>query len=137
MKKVLFAVSLILAVSFVFAQQVDRNKVVVEIGTGTWCTYCPGAAMGADDLVANGHPVAIIENHNGDNFANTYSNARNSYYGITGYPTAFFDGIYSVVGGSHSNSMYNSYLPYVNNRSNVPSSFILELYRLNQTVRIR
>ena len=128
MKKVLFAVSLILAVSFVFAQQVDRNKVVVEIGTGTWCTYCPGAAMGADDLVANGHPVAIIENHNGDPFANQYSNARNSYYGISGYPTAFFDGIYSVVGGSHSNSMYNSYLPYVNNRANVPSSFILELY---------
>lgn len=128
MKKILFAVSLVFAISIVFGQQVDRDKVVVEIGTGTWCGYCPGAAMGADDLVANGHPVAIIENHNGDAFSNQYSNARNSYYGIGSYPTAFFDGVYSVVGGSPSSSMYLTYLPYVNTRSAVPSSFILELF---------
>ena len=109
MKKFLFVVSLVFAISIVFGQQVDRDKVIVEIGTGTWCTYCPGAAMGADDLVANGHPVAIIENHNGDSYANQYSNARNSYYGISGYPTAFFDGGNSVVGGSHSSSMYSRY----------------------------
>jgi hypothetical protein len=47
--------------------------------------------MGADDLVANGHDVAIIENHNGDSYTNAASNARNSYYGISGYPTAVFD----------------------------------------------
>ena len=128
MKKILFTVSLVFAISIVFGQQVNRDKVIVEIGTGTWCTYCPGAAMGADDLVANGHPVAIIENHNGDSYANQYSNARNSYYGITGYPTAFFDGGNSVVGGSHSSSMYSSYAPIVTARSNVPSDFILELY---------
>ncbi len=128
MKKLLFAVTLVFAITFVFGQQIDRNRVVVEIGTGTWCTYCPGAAMGADDLVANGDPVAIIENHNGDNYANVYSNARNSYYGVSGYPTAFFDGGSSVVGGSHSSSMYSSYLPKVNARMNVPSSFICELY---------
>ncbi|MEA3444251.1 MAG: hypothetical protein U9R19_05930, partial [Bacteroidota bacterium] len=29
---------------------VDRNLVLYEINTGTWCGYCPGAAMGADDL---------------------------------------------------------------------------------------
>jgi PKD repeat protein len=131
MKKILFALSLVFAISIVFGQQVDRNKVLVEIGTGTWCTYCPGAAMGADDLIANGHPVAVIENHNGDAFANQYSNARNSYYGISGYPTAFFDGGNSVVGGSHTNSMYSSYLPKVNARMNVPSDFILELYGTN------
>jgi PKD repeat protein len=128
MKKFLFAVSLVFAISIVFGQQVDRNRVIVEIGTGTWCTYCPGAAMGADELVANGDPVAIIENHNGDSYANAYSNARNSYYSISGYPTAFFDGGNSVVGGSHSSSMYSSYLPRVNARAAVPSDFILELY---------
>ncbi len=67
---------------------VPRELVVVEIATGTWCGYCPGAAMGAHDLLQNGHAVAIVKNHNGDTFANTYSNARNSYYAITGYPTA-------------------------------------------------
>ncbi len=128
MKKTFIVLSLVIAVLFVFGQQVDRGKVVVEIGTGTWCGYCPGAAMGADDLVANGHPVAIIENHNGDAFANQYSNSRNSYYGISGYPTAFFDGGNSVVGGSSSSSMYPTYAPIVTQRSNVPSDFILELY---------
>jgi len=128
MKKFLFVLSLFLATTFVFGQQIDREKVILEIGTGTWCTYCPGAAMGADDLIANGHPVAVIEYHNGDPFANTYSNARNSYYGITGYPTAVFDGVHTVSGGSHSQSMYQSYLPYVNTRMDVPSSFIVDIY---------
>jgi len=110
-----------------FSQQVERNYVVVEIGTGTWCTYCPGAAMGADDLVENGHSVAIIENHNGDPYAWAGSNARNSYYGITGYPTAFFDGDANIVGGSHSSSLYASYLPLYNNAIAVMSDFTLDL----------
>ena len=93
MKKLMFIIGLVIMFTLLAAQQVPRDKVVVEIGTGGWCQYCPGAAMGADDLVANGHEVAIIENHNGDPYATTFSNARNSYYNITGYPTAFFDGI--------------------------------------------
>ena len=107
---------------FVIAQVVPREMVVMEIGTGTWCTYCPGAAMGADDLLENGCRVAVIENHNGDAFANQYSNARNSYYGITGYPTAVFDGMSGVVGGNHSTSMYPSYLPKYNARIVVPAN---------------
>lgn len=95
--------------------------VVMEIGTGTWCTYCPGAAMGADDLLEAGCRVAVIENHNGDPFANVYSNARNTYYGISGFPTAGFDGVAAVVGGNHSSSMYPSYLPKYNARIAVPS----------------
>lgn len=98
----------------VISQQVPREMVVLEIGTGTWCTYCPGAAMGADDLVENGHHVAVVENHNGDSYANAYSNARNSFYAITGYPTAIFDGVLKVSGGSHSQSMYSTYLPKYN-----------------------
>ena len=107
--------------------QVPRDQVAVEIGTGFWCGYCPGAALGADDLVENGHNVAIIENHNGDSLANVYSNSRNSYYGISGYPTAKFDGILTVVGGSSSGSMYLSYLPKVNQRNAVMSDFTIDL----------
>lgn len=116
MKKILLSLVMIIAVTLAFGQTVPREMVALEIGTGTWCTYCPGAAMGADDLLANGKFVAVVENHNGDPFANNYSNARNSYYNITGYPTARFDGVLSVVGGSHSSSMYNSYLPKYNQR---------------------
>ena len=46
----------------IFLYAVPRNLVVVEVATGTWCQYCPGAAMGCHDLLNNGHPVAIIKN---------------------------------------------------------------------------
>jgi hypothetical protein len=114
MKKFTLLFASFVLIALVANAQVERNMVAVEIGTGTWCTYCPGAAMGADDLVANGKRVAVIENHNGDIFATTNSDARNSYYNISGFPTAFFDGGHSVVGGNHSSSMYSSYLPKYN-----------------------
>jgi hypothetical protein len=110
-------------------QQVARDKVVVEIGTGTWCYYCPGAALGADDLVSNGKEVAIVEYHGGgvDPYINEYSSARISYYGVTGYPTAYFDGGIAVVGGNHTTSMYSTYLQKYNQRINVPSSFSIDM----------
>jgi PKD repeat protein len=111
--------------------QVQRNMVVLEIGTGTWCVYCPGAAMGADDLVAAGCSVAVVENHNGDIFANTGSNSRNSYYGITGYPTAFFDGTLNYVGGSNTASMYSNYLPLYNQRYAVLSPLTISVTGYN------
>ena len=109
------------------SQQVERDMVVLEIGTGTWCTYCPGAAMGADDLIENGHDVAVIEYHDGDDYANSYSDSRIDYYDITSFPTAIFDGVESYVGGSHSNSMYSTYLPIYELRKSIPSSFVITL----------
>lgn len=108
-----------------FLSAVPRDMVVVEIGTGTWCPYCPGAAMGADDLVENHHRAAIVENHNGDAFANEFSNARNSYYAITGYPTAFFDGMNAYVGGSNTQSLYNTYRSRVNTRLAIASNYTI------------
>lgn len=127
MKKTFLLFSMILMVAVVFGQTVPREMVALEIGTGTWCQYCPGAAMGADDLLENGKFVGVIENHNGDSYANSYSNGRNSYYGISSFPTAKFDGVLQVVGGSHSSSMYSSYLPKYNNRIAVPSDVIISM----------
>ncbi len=104
---------------------VPRNLVVVEVATGTWCQYCPGAAMGCHDLLVNGHPVAIIKNHDGDNYANVYSNTRNSFYNPSGIPCAWFDGLTPVSGGNATNSMYPQYLSKVNARKNVPSKYTL------------
>lgn len=125
--KTLLILVFALSVSYVNGQKATRENVLLEIGTGTWCYYCPGAAMGADDLIANGHDVAVIENHNGDAFANTYSNARNSYYSISSLPTAKFDGILTVSGGSHTQSMYGSYLPKVNQRLATSSNFTMSM----------
>ncbi len=101
----------------------NKQYVLLEIATGTWCQYCPGAAMGADDLVENGQEVAVVENHNGDTYAYTASNARNSYYIISGFPTAIFDGIKRLVGGDHSVSLYTSYLPIYESDYAVKTAF--------------
>jgi hypothetical protein len=90
--------------------QATRHNVILEIATGTWCTYCPGAAMGADELHASGANVGVVEHHDSDPYETPESVGRyDTYYGVTGFPTAFFDGGNSVVGGSHTNSMFGSY----------------------------
>lgn len=127
MKKSLLIILLILGALSVL-NAVPRELVVVEIATGTWCQYCPGAAMGAHDLLQNGHAVAVVKNHNGDTYANTYSNARNTYYAVTGYPTALFDGLNRIAGGSSTNSMYSQYLPRVNARLAIPSHYTLSAF---------
>jgi PKD repeat protein len=120
---------LFIATSMLVADQVERDMVVLEIFTATWCPYCPGAAMGAEDLVANGCDVAVIEYHssNSDPFYNTYASYRHGYYGVEGYPTAIFDGVLAVVGGNHTQSMYPSYLPRYNARKAINSSFTLDI----------
>lgn len=124
MKKTLFILLLIIALTTSLVS-VARNKVVVEVGTGTWCQFCPYAAVGVDALIENGHQVAVIENHNGDPYTTTASNARNTYYGITSFPTALFDGLNPSAGVSTSVPMYNYYLPKVNARLGVASHFTL------------
>ena len=110
-------------VKTVYTYTHNKQNVLLEVGTGTWCQYCPGAAMGADDLVQNGKHVAVVENHNGDPYAYAASNARNTYYGISGWPTAIFDGIKKLVGGDHSVSLYTSYLPIYESRYAIKTAF--------------
>ena len=104
-----------------------RKFVLLEIATGTWCTYCPGAAMGADDLVKNGDRVAVIEYHNGDTFSNTDADSRNSYYNVPGYPTAHFDGLEEYAGGNMTQSIYPVYLPIYNRCIPKLSLFTLDM----------
>ena len=83
--------------------------------------------MGGEDLVNNGHFAAVIEHHNGDTYTNSYSNARNTYYGITGFPTAVFDGVEYYVGGSNTQSMYQNYIPIYQNRKALMSAFSVDI----------
>jgi hypothetical protein len=105
-----------------------REMVVLEIGTGTWCTYCPGSQLGADDLVNNGCSVAVVEHHNGDPYTTTVSQARIDYYGISGFPTAVFDGVEYFVGGDHTLSMYQYYLPIYEGRKEIMSAFSVDIF---------
>ncbi|MBW6514737.1 MAG: T9SS type A sorting domain-containing protein [Candidatus Syntrophosphaera sp.] len=118
-----------------------KQMVVLEIGTGGWCPYCPGAAMAADDFIDLGYNVAVIENHNGDPYANDTSNFRNSYYGISGYPTGFFDGVLSHVGGSNTTSVFPQYFPLYQQRNAVKTPVNIEIFgeqtRENYLITIR
>lgn len=131
MKKITILFVLIFGMSAIFAQQVPRQQVILEIATGTWCPYCPGAAMGADDLIANGHNVGVVEYHNGDPFANVASNFRNNYYNVSGYPTAHFDGVLEYVGGSNSQTLYPQYLPLFQQRAAIDSDFEIGIFGEN------
>jgi len=111
---------------------VTRNLVLMEEGTGTWCTYCPGAAMGLRELIETNHKnAAAIAYHSGDTYENTYSTARLNYYGISSFPTVVADGgresSSKVVGGNATVSLYSSYLPIYNNRMATPSFHNLNL----------
>lgn len=105
-----------------------KQNVLLEIATGGWCQYCPGAAMGADDLHAGGYNVAIVENHNGDPYATTISNGRNTYYGVSGYPTSIFDGVVRYVGGSASQSLFSAFLPVVQQREVIKTPVAIEIF---------
>lgn len=106
--------------------QATRHAVILEIATGAWCTYCPGAAMGADELHAGGQSVGVVEHHDGDAWETTETVARyDTYYGVTGFPTAFFDGGNSVVGGSHTQSLYPTYLQRYNTAMGVATPYDL------------
>lgn len=130
MKKIFLSLIFLLCVYWGFGQLVPRTMVILEIGTGTWCQYCPGAAIGADMLVANGANVAVIEYHNGDPYANTASNARNSYYNVPGYPNDQFDGPNTCgIGGALCNNgnNYSSYLSMYNQRIAVQSPCLIDI----------
>ncbi len=105
----------------------EREMVVLEMAMGTWSGYCPGAAMGADDLVNNGHDVAVVQYHTGDDYENPASNTRIEYYTIASYPTAIFDGLERNTEGSHTQSLYSSYLPIYNQRKEIKTAFNVEI----------
>ena len=116
-----------------------KRVVLAEQFTATWCGYCPGASMGLDQLKdENPETLAVIAYHSSDEFyyANLYS-ARKSFYGVSGIPDVFFDGVERQTGGSATQSMYSSYKPMYDRRAAVPSK--VELKLTNQggnTVRI-
>jgi hypothetical protein len=80
-KHCLFAISIAMLLYMPPATmaQVQREDVIVEISTSTWCMYCPGAALGANDLVAARADVGILEYHYDDVLESMTSVARLDY----------------------------------------------------------
>ncbi len=123
MKKILILVILFAALS-----NASQRVVVMENFTATWCTYCPGHARALDEIYHRGYDsVVVICYHpsTSDPFYNSYASTRSSYYGISGYPTTYFDGLLPIVGGQHWGTLYPSFRNNVNTR--LPISSPLEI----------
>jgi len=105
----------------------SRDQVVLEIGTGTWCANCQGAALGADELIENGKDIAVIEYHSDDNYSTATGVNRINYYGIQGFPTSIFDGVTVEVGGNPNSSLYNTYLPLYDQRKVINTGVTIDM----------
>lgn len=106
---------------------VDRNLVVIEDFTGTWCAYCPGAQMGIEDLERYNYKVAGIALHAGDAYETNDTKARATYYGVTSFPHVRFDGVVTSVGGSNTESLYETYVSLVDQRMAIATPIKLDI----------
>lgn len=111
---------------------VKRDLVLMEEFTGTWCVYCPGAAMGLRDMIdVNKKAAAAIAYHNGDNYVNASATARENYYSVDAFPTMVFDGNSDgssrINGGNANTSIYASYLPLFEKRYAKPGFHDIDL----------
>ncbi len=123
MKKIvtlLFLVSSIL----VYSQQVDRQTVIVEVGTGTWCPSCPAVVEIIHTLIDNGANIAVVEYHINDPYQNSGSTIRGNYYDFPWYPTTYYDSNHI---GYDDWATYSVHLAYYEDRLNTPSSFSVDL----------
>jgi hypothetical protein len=110
-----------------------RTLVVCEEFTGTWCAYCPGAAMGLRDLVENGWPVAVVAYHRSDDYETDEGVLRNDYYNVSAFPTVMFDGVDGFIGGSASQSMYEEYIPFIQARMAIASDASVSIQNVGLT----
>ena len=131
MKKVVLFLFFLAATLTTVAQTGQRQMVLAEDFTSTLCTFCPGAALGMDDLLSHGKYVAVIADHSNygstDPFKNTYSLARNTMYAVSAYPSVTFDGVKMYCGGSHTSSLYSAYLPLYNYCLALPSPVTMSM----------
>ncbi|MCD6596970.1 MAG: hypothetical protein J7L04_04750, partial [Bacteroidales bacterium] len=117
--------------NFIVIDGIFRNMVVAEDFTGAWCGFCPGAAMGIDDLIHQGYDVAAVAFHNGDDYATDEAGVREDFYGITGFPTVKFDGVEEYIGGSATESMIDTYIPIIEQRMAMPTPIKVDLEDVN------
>lgn len=125
MKKLIGMSLMIAAISYG-----SQRVVVAEEFTATWCTYCPGAVRGLiENYQRDYDSVVVIAYHSStsDPFYTVESASRASYYGLTGFPTTYFDGTTSEIGGLHFGTMYPFYRHHITTRLGVSSPLEIAL----------
>ncbi|MFH1741134.1 MAG: hypothetical protein ABIH23_19200 [bacterium] len=110
MKKIFFIFLFLLIGPVVWGQSIadepaaltTQRPVLIEAFTATWCTFCYGPGM-ALDIIQKNYPrseVIVVVYHKDDPYSIPFTKTRDKYYGVLGYPTAWFNGIIEETGGA-------------------------------------
>jgi hypothetical protein len=105
-----------------------QRTVLLEKLSATWCPHCMAAAQALDELVEDYGdrfiPLEIFSTSaRGGLYQIPWGQARTfDFYKLTGYPTAWFDGVTSRLGDA---SAYSAYLSRVNSRLAVPTDVVV------------
>lgn len=70
------------------------RTVLLDEGTGTWCTYCPDAAENIEELAVS-HPgeFIVLALHAQDDYSSSETEARLTGLGVAVFPSIIFDGV--------------------------------------------
>jgi len=94
----------------IYAQEpIARQKVIVEVGTGTWCGACPSVVHIIETFMEEGLNIAVIEYHNGDAYNNADATIRENYYNFPWFPTTYYDGNHIGYDDWNSESVHRAY----------------------------
>jgi len=79
--------------------------------------------------------LALLQIHigSGDGYTTTWGNNRDNFYNVTGTPTAWFDGITSIVGAGSYAQALSAYTGRYNTRRLVPTNVKITLTGVQQS----
>lgn len=119
-----------LATALLCSSALGAERVVIcEEFTDNECGYCPYAGQALDwmmndpnDQIVDG-TFTLVQIHTNDTaYGIPQWSARTSFYGVTGTPTAVFDGAIWVVGtATNVQTQFNTYMNRYNQRRAVPT----------------
>jgi len=112
-KKIFFLLALI---PLMLSAAMMTVNTLAELATGTWCGWCPYAYDGLE-VMKDKYPVSDLVciryyNASGD-LSNAEADARDDYYGVSGYPSCFFNGTVRVGGGGATTADGSRYDPVI------------------------
>jgi len=93
---------------------IDRNFVIIEEFTATWCYSCPAAANGLEEVREAGYEVGIIAYHNADEYSTGNDVRMSDFYDLGYLPSLAFDGeIAPNCSGLANESCFDTYEPII------------------------
>jgi hypothetical protein len=124
------ALTLLLAAGVLPAIAAQR-MVLAEDFTTTWCVHCPYAGRALNQLIiAYPSTFTFIQEHgSSDTYrVSPFEPNRETFYGITGYPTVEFDGMIQDVGSyDDDTAQFNWYKGSYTTRKNTPTDVSIQL----------